>query len=78
MILFFYLDDVLVRMMDDRTAEPVKTLFGHVGPVYGCAFSPDRNLLLTCGHDGSSKFKYGSFITNLFFLNIEYTTNYLS
>ncbi|XP_069950406.1 transcription initiation factor TFIID subunit 5 [Cherax quadricarinatus] len=46
-------DDVLVRMMDDRTAEPVRTLLGHSGPVYACCFSPDRNLLLTGGEDGT-------------------------
>lgn len=46
-------DDVLVRMMDDRTAEPVRTLLGHSGPVYSCCFSPDRNLLLTAGEDGT-------------------------
>lgn len=48
-------DDVLVRMMDDRTAETVKILHGHNGPVYSLSFSPDRNLLLSCGEDTTSK-----------------------
>ncbi|KOC62223.1 Transcription initiation factor TFIID subunit 5 [Habropoda laboriosa] len=39
-------DDVLVRMMDDRTAETSRSLFGHNGPIYSLSFSPDRNLLL--------------------------------
>ncbi|XP_034951063.1 transcription initiation factor TFIID subunit 5 isoform X2 [Chelonus insularis] len=46
-------DDVLVRMMDDRTAETVKTLHGHSGPVYSLTFSPDRNLLLSCSEDAT-------------------------
>lgn len=48
-------DDVLVRMMDDRTAETVRTLHGHSGPVYSLTFSPDRNLLLSCSEDTTSK-----------------------
>lgn len=48
-------DDVLVRMMDERTAEPVRTLLGHAGPVYSVSMSPDRNLLLSAGEDGTSE-----------------------
>ena len=44
-------DDVLVRMMDDRSAETSRTLHGHNGPVYRVAFSPDRTLLLSCSED---------------------------
>lgn len=44
-------EDVIVRMMDDRTAEPSRTLFGHAGPVYRCSFSPDKTLLLSCSED---------------------------
>ncbi|CAG7836956.1 unnamed protein product [Allacma fusca] len=36
-------DDVLVRMMDDRTAETTRTLRGHSGPVYSIDFSPDNS-----------------------------------
>ncbi|XP_058809234.1 transcription initiation factor TFIID subunit 5-like [Phymastichus coffea] len=46
-------DDVLVRMMDDKTAESVRTLHGHSGPVYCLSFSPDKNLLLSCSEDGT-------------------------
>ncbi|XP_037085712.1 transcription initiation factor TFIID subunit 5-like [Pollicipes pollicipes] len=46
-------DDVLVRMMDDRSAEQSRTLAGHSGPVHGVSFSPDRTLLLTCSEDGT-------------------------
>ncbi|XP_043245944.1 transcription initiation factor TFIID subunit 5-like isoform X1 [Amphibalanus amphitrite] len=46
-------DDVLVRMMDERSAEQSRTLAGHSGPVHGVSFSPDRTLLLTCSEDGT-------------------------
>lgn len=46
-----FVDDVLVRMMDDRSAETSRTLHGHNGPVYRVAFSPDRTLLLSCSED---------------------------
>lgn len=35
-------DDVLERIMDERTASESKILYGHSGPVYGISFSPDR------------------------------------
>lgn len=44
-------DDVLVRMMDDRSAETCRTFLGHNGPIYRCAFSPDRSMLLSCSED---------------------------
>ncbi|XP_051169756.1 transcription initiation factor TFIID subunit 5 [Leptopilina boulardi] len=44
-------DDVLVRMMDERTSESVKLLYGHSGPVNCLSFSPDKNLLLSCSED---------------------------
>ncbi|XP_014204120.1 transcription initiation factor TFIID subunit 5 [Copidosoma floridanum] len=46
-------EDVLVRMMDDKTAESVRSLYGHSGPVYCLSFSPDKNLLLSCSEDGT-------------------------
>lgn len=47
------IDDVLVRMMDDRTAETSRSLFGHNGPIYNLSFSPDRNLLLSSSEDST-------------------------
>ncbi|KAL5276607.1 TAF5.2 family protein [Megaselia abdita] len=44
-------EDVLVRMMDDRTAETARTFYGHSGPVFRVAFSPEKNLLLSCSED---------------------------
>lgn len=35
-------DDVLERIMDEKTASESKILYGHSGPVYGVSFSPDR------------------------------------
>lgn len=32
-------DDVLARMMDEKTAEKCKTFLGHSGPVYRCSFA---------------------------------------
>ncbi|NWH46671.1 TAF5 factor, partial [Fregata magnificens] len=38
-------DDVLERIMDEKTASELKILYGHSGPVYGTSFSPDRSKL---------------------------------
>ncbi|KAG8551636.1 hypothetical protein GDO81_004190 [Engystomops pustulosus] len=46
-------DDVLERIMDEKTASEMKVLFGHSGPVYATSFSPDRNYLLSCSEDGT-------------------------
>jgi len=46
-------EDVLVRMMDDKTGETMRTLHGHSGPVYATSFSPDRSLLLSSSEDAS-------------------------
>lgn len=53
--LYHDVDDVLVRMMDDRTAETSRSLFGHNGPIYNLSFSPDRNLLLSCSEDSTGE-----------------------
>ena len=47
------LDDVLERMMDNRTAEDSKLLLGHTGPIYGTSFSHDKNYLTSCSEDGT-------------------------
>ena len=46
-------EDVLVRMMDDKTGETMKVLNGHCGPVYAASFSHDRTLLLSCSEDAT-------------------------
>lgn len=46
-------DDVLVRMMDDRSAETDRYLRGHSGPVYSLDFSPDKLMLLSSSEDTS-------------------------
>jgi len=58
-------DDVLARMMDDRSAESCRTLLGHSGPVYRVAFSPDRSLLLSCSEDTSSMLTFTGRISHL-------------
>lgn len=51
----FYIEDVLVRMMDERSSETAKSLYGHSGPVYSLSFSSDKNLLLSSSEDATSK-----------------------
>ncbi|XP_046457923.1 transcription initiation factor TFIID subunit 5-like [Daphnia pulex] len=46
-------EDVLVRMMDDKTGETMKVLHGHCGPVYAASFSHDRTLLLSSSEDAT-------------------------
>ena len=57
-------EDVLVRMMDDRSGESIKNLHGHSGPVYATSFSPDRTLLLSCSEDASSQSAAPCFLTS--------------
>lgn len=40
-------------MMDERSGEISRSLFGHSGPVYSVSFSPDRTLLLSCSEDST-------------------------
>ncbi|XP_062556751.1 transcription initiation factor TFIID subunit 5-like [Armigeres subalbatus] len=46
-------DDVLIRKLDDRKAETSPMLYGHSGPVYRTASSPDRTMLRSCSEDRS-------------------------
>ncbi|GAB6019682.1 hypothetical protein CHUAL_001238 [Chamberlinius hualienensis] len=46
-------DDVLARMMDEKTAVDCKVLLGHSGPVYSTNFSHDKNFLLSSSEDGT-------------------------
>ena len=41
----------IVEVWNLADRKPVLTLRGHVGYVYGVAFSPDGKSLATCGHD---------------------------
>lgn len=40
-------------MMDERSGESSRSLYGHAGPVYSVSFSPDRLLLLSCSEDST-------------------------
>jgi transcription initiation factor TFIID subunit 5 len=44
-------EDVLARMMDERSGETSRSLYGHAGTVNSVSFSPDRSLLLSCSED---------------------------
>jgi len=46
-------DDVLERMLDDRTASESKMLLGHSGPIFALSFSSDRQFLLSSSEDAS-------------------------
>lgn len=70
--MFHFAEDVLARMMDDRSSEACRTLLGHSGPVYRVAFSPDRQLLLSCSEDCSSKR-----LIKLKFLSVTLIVDYL-
>lgn len=53
--IFVHVDDVLVRMMDDKSAVDCRNLLGHGGPVYSTTISNDRNYLLSCSEDATSE-----------------------
>eukprot|EP00038_Savillea_parva_P011335 m.196804 g.196804 ORF g.196804 m.196804 type:complete len:680 (+) comp19909_c0_seq1:100-2139(+) len=42
-------------LLDDSSAEEVKTLIGHTGPVYSTSFSPDNSFLLSGSEDGTAR-----------------------
>ncbi|KAK9888865.1 hypothetical protein WA026_001085 [Henosepilachna vigintioctopunctata] len=46
-------EDLMVRIMNERSGEVSRTLTGHSGPVYSVSFSPDRTLLLSCSEDST-------------------------
>ncbi|XP_022659067.1 transcription initiation factor TFIID subunit 5-like isoform X3 [Varroa destructor] len=46
-------DDVLYRMMDERSSADSKVLVGHQGPVTSLSFSPDKQFLLSGSEDGT-------------------------
>lgn len=48
-------EDVLFRMMDEKSSTDCKIFHGHSGPVYSLCFSPCRTLLLSCSEDATSK-----------------------
>ena len=49
-------DDVLERMMDDRTAKDMVLLKGHTGPVYATSFNQDRNFMVSASEDGTGTY----------------------
>lgn len=40
-------------MMDERSGETSRSLYGHNGTVYAVSFSPDRTMLLSCSDDAT-------------------------
>ena len=60
---FLYVDDVLERMMDNRTGRESRVLRGHSGPVYATSFTPDKNLCTSASEDGTGKYLAISLVT---------------
>lgn len=46
-------DDVLYRMMDDRSGVEMRVLLGHSGPVTAVSFSPDHTYLISSSEDST-------------------------
>lgn len=46
-------EDVLYRMMDDRSGVEMRVLLGHSGPVTAVSFSPDHTYLLSSSEDAT-------------------------
>jgi WD40 repeat protein len=45
--------DATLRLWDAPGGQAFRELRGHAGPVTGCAFSPDGEILLSAGEDGT-------------------------
>lgn len=73
-----FTEDVLVRMMDERTSETARNLYGHGGPIYSLSFSPDRNLLLSSSEDSTSKTYIMQYTALYYLMLIHLTYMYLS
>lgn len=73
-----FTEDVLVRMMDERTSETARNLYGHGGPIYSLSFSPDRNLLLSSSEDSTSKTYIMQYAALYYLMLIHLTYMYLS
>ncbi|XP_033114696.1 transcription initiation factor TFIID subunit 5-like [Anneissia japonica] len=58
-------DDVLERIMDERTASESKTMLGHSGPVYSTCFSPDKSFVLSSSEDATVRLWSTYTYTNL-------------
>lgn len=58
-------DDVLERIMNDKTATESRTLCGHSGPVYGLNFNPDKSFLASASEDGTIRLWSMHTFTNL-------------
>ena len=59
-----FADDVLVRMLDERTASDNKQLLAHSGAIYSTSFSPDRSQMVSCSEDGTGQSRI-MFLTSL-------------
>lgn len=65
-------------MMDERTSETARNLYGHGGPIYSLSFSPDRNLLLSSSEDSTSKTYIMQYTALYYLMLIHLTYMYLS
>jgi len=58
-------DDVLERIMSERSAAEQKLLLGHSGPVYGLSFNDDKSFLVSSSEDGTVRLWSLHTFTNL-------------
>ncbi|XP_065052101.1 transcription initiation factor TFIID subunit 5-like isoform X2 [Rhopilema esculentum] len=58
-------DDVLERIMNERSATEQKTLLGHSGPVYGLSFNENNSFLVSSSEDGTVRLWSLHTFTNL-------------
>lgn len=58
-------DDVLERIMNDKSATDCRTLCGHSGPVYGLNFNSDKSFLISSSEDGTIRLWSLHTFTNL-------------
>ncbi|XP_047138087.1 transcription initiation factor TFIID subunit 5 isoform X1 [Hydra vulgaris] len=58
-------DDVLERVMNEKSAAESRQLYGHSGPVFGVSFNHDKSFLLSSSEDGSVRLWSMHTFTNL-------------
>lgn len=48
-------EDIMDKIMDERTGTKTITFHGHIGPVYDVSCNYNKSLILSCGHDSTAR-----------------------